>query len=704
LAYIFVSPLGNDTTGDGSILNPYLTIGKAVGSSGVATPGDTVYLRGGIYPLTSRVSFGVEGTTGNYITVTNYDDEPAKVDGSSIVGNEIFYILSKDYLKINGLILQNKTGASSRGIHIRDDCNYVEVTNNIIQGIRVDNRFLNSANVIIVYNTSTSRATNILIRGNVIRSCETGKSEAVQFNGNVDGFLVEYNTITRTGNIGIDIAGGRGVCPDPTQDVARNGIIRGNIVSHCHSPYDRSAAAIYSDGGSDLLFEYNVSHNNDHGLCAGNEMPGHNSENIIVRYNTLFNNRRSGLILGGSSSGGDVLNVDAYGNTCYRNDTEVTTGRWGEISIRKINGARITRNNFHGIKQILHMEYVDDMTYNVTMNYNKVYSATGENNTRFRNYNIDTKTTWSGYKAATGWDTNSTWEPTTVRPKIGEYRKYNPASIVTDDLLLEELNVLNYGYALRKISKLATYAVRVRRSSDNAEMDIGFVSGRLNTYALLNFVGSGGSGYVTTWYSQNSTLHATQTNTTYQPLIVDSGNLIIDVAGNPTMRFDGTNDHLIITNPTTLNNATIGVNAVFKINTLGFYGRILHRGNDSGYGFALRQGGTLGKCLFLSEVISSTENIEYNSAVTTSDWNIATGIGNGTTQNMYKNLTKQTATRTEVTIVGAGNDIHIGARAGSATGASASAMNLSEFVVMKEVTDDYMLEKLVANQRSYYKI
>ena len=57
-------------------------------------------------------------------------------------------------------------------------------------------------------------------------------------------------------------------------------------------------------------------------------------------------------------------------------------------------------------------------------------------------------------------------------------------------------------YSMRKISSTATNCVRVRRSNDNAEQDIGFVGDELDTTALLTFVGAN-NGFVTTWYDQS---------------------------------------------------------------------------------------------------------------------------------------------------------------------------------------------------------
>lgn len=81
-------------------------------------------------------------------------------------------------------------------------------------------------------------------------------------------------------------------------------------------------------------------------------------------------------------------------------------------------------------------------------------------------------------------------------------------------------------YSLRKLSSSATVAIRVRRSSDNAEQDIGFSGNDLDTASLLSFVGAG-DGFVTTWYDQSGNGHnVTQSTLLNQPNIVSSGSLI----------------------------------------------------------------------------------------------------------------------------------------------------------------------------------
>ena len=94
--------------------------------------------------------------------------------------------------------------------------------------------------------------------------------------------------------------------------------------------------------------------------------------------------------------------------------------------------------------------------------------------------------------------------------------------------------------------------LKVRRSSDNAELDIGWVGNELDTAALLAHVGAG-SGYVVTWYDQSGNeSHATAATDANEPRIVNAG--VLDVAddGRAQLVFNGSSNLLISAKSTTL--------------------------------------------------------------------------------------------------------------------------------------------------------
>ena len=93
------------------------------------------------------------------------------------------------------------------------------------------------------------------------------------------------------------------------------------------------------------------------------------------------------------------------------------------------------------------------------------------------------------------------------------------------------------GFSLRKIrTAYAGDCIRVRRVSDDAEQDIGFSGNDLDTAAIETFC-SGTTGHVTTWYDQVGSNDATQTNTAIQPIIYESGAVVINEHGLPAIRF-----------------------------------------------------------------------------------------------------------------------------------------------------------------------
>ena len=112
-------------------------------------------------------------------------------------------------------------------------------------------------------------------------------------------------------------------------------------------------------------------------------------------------------------------------------------------------------------------------------------------------------------------------------------------------LLLDTYSGASAAYSLRKLrTAYSGYAIRVRRSSDNTTLDVGFkADGTLDTASMLSFVGAG-NGFVSIWYDQSSTYNALQVTSANQPQIVSAGALIT-MNGKPTVKFDGSNDYLV---------------------------------------------------------------------------------------------------------------------------------------------------------------
>jgi hypothetical protein len=167
-----------------------------------------------------------------------------------------------------------------------------------------------------------------------------------------------------------------------------------------------------------------------------------------------------------------------------------------------------------------------------------------------------------------------------------------PSSTPPAPLLLDTYTGATMAVSVRKLrNAYSGSAIRVRRSSDNTEQDIGFSGGNLDTSALLSFVGSGGTdnGFITTWYDQsgngNNHLQATAVN---QPKIVNNG-VVLTLTGvgtaRPKVQFDGVNDSMRATG-TSLSTASIttftsGFKPFINLNTYSNLGAI----SNASWGF-----------------------------------------------------------------------------------------------------------------------
>ncbi len=118
---IFVSTTGNDTTA-GTIDSPLKTITKAMS---VATGGDTIYVRGGTYALSSTINFTKSGTSTAKYYLFAFQKERALLDytGMAIASGNRGMNLSKSYWHIKGLDIRK---AGDNGMNISGSNNIVE--------------------------------------------------------------------------------------------------------------------------------------------------------------------------------------------------------------------------------------------------------------------------------------------------------------------------------------------------------------------------------------------------------------------------------------------------------------------------------------------------------------------------------------------------------------------------------------------------
>ncbi|HEY9167671.1 MAG TPA: right-handed parallel beta-helix repeat-containing protein [Candidatus Kryptonia bacterium] len=134
---IYVSPSGSDSNA-GTIGAPLQTISKAMS---MATAGTTIYLREGVYNISSTLGTGVSGTAGNYINLWAYPGETPILDfaGESYSSSSRGIELKRNYWYLKGLVIRN---AGDNGIYISGFYNIVEncqISNCKDSGIQISN-------------------------------------------------------------------------------------------------------------------------------------------------------------------------------------------------------------------------------------------------------------------------------------------------------------------------------------------------------------------------------------------------------------------------------------------------------------------------------------------------------------------------------------------------------------------------------------
>jgi hypothetical protein len=169
---------------------------------------------------------------------------------------------------------------------------------------------------------------------------------------------------------------------------------------------------------------------------------------------------------------------------------------------------------------------------------------------------------------------------------IKAHANYRPYAVAAaQNLLLDDYPNAAAAYSLRKLDKDYTgNAIRVRRSNDNTEQDIGFTSaGDLDTASLKTFVGAN-SGFVTTWYDQSGNArNATQATAANQPRVVNAGT-VERVNTKPSIFLDGSNDFFAFTSTRTSAN-----DVYYVINTTDNSFAIHTNDNTGLYGYLATQ-------------------------------------------------------------------------------------------------------------------
>lgn len=319
--------IGLSITAAGAVAAATLTVG-APGSGAdftavqaaldAAVAGDTVLVHEKPVPYFERLHFPRSGNpVDGPITLRAAPGERPVLDASTLRRDRpMIEIDSRSHVRVIGLELQNNRDGF--GIEAYGSGTHIEIRDNHIHHMRGE-----EAGGIGFLGEKAEPFSDLVIDGNFIHDNEPAESETLVLNGNVSGFRITNNLLVDNDNIGIDLIGGeRDVNPDPTL-VARNGVVRGNVVVRSNASYDGGfGAGIYVDGGRDITIENNRVTGCDYGIEIAAENRGLVTSGIVVRNNVIHHNEKAGLVFGGFKKKVGRANGNVFtGNVLYHNNT-----------------------------------------------------------------------------------------------------------------------------------------------------------------------------------------------------------------------------------------------------------------------------------------------------------------------------------------------------------------------------------------------
>jgi len=356
------------TNGDDALAGteqlPWRTIQRAFDA---AQPGETVYIKGGVYR--ERLTLRVSGNpTDGVITFQNFGTDTVIVDGTGTetLGLYLVTITDRSHVTIAGLHLANNILDKGGGILITGTGQRIQFLNNKISHIRTPGLQADARSQPLLIAGTDLR--NVVIAGNEIFDVTTGASEALALTCNVTDFVVADNFLHDIDDSGIDASGGYAGCPDRIAFVPRNGAIRGNLLDRVGVP-PFGGGAITVDGGRDIVVERNIVRNSTNAILVTAEQPFPygDTSGIVIRDNVAYGNTNALLLGEWPSYLGSTHDVQVLNNTFFDNDVGVTLNRATNVMLR---------NNIFAENGVQVVNQPGGSPVDVSLDYN-LYSGSG---------------------------------------------------------------------------------------------------------------------------------------------------------------------------------------------------------------------------------------------------------------------------------------------------------------------------------------
>jgi hypothetical protein len=505
----YVSTSGSNTTGNGSSSAPWATIAYAV--SKVAGPGVTINVAAGTYNETADIAINTGGSAaGGYFILRNSNYPTAAIiNGSGVPIGSTGYAYglvnigntsNVSYVTVDGFEITNFQTTNDSlvpaGIAVQGSGTNIQLVNNNINAVwntgKASSHNGNCGSpspeafgLVVAGTIGTAPLTNITISGNNLSNLQTGCSESMELDGNINGFTIANNTVHNNSNIGIAALGGEGVASGYKQyngspnDQARNGEISGNTVYTIHSNSQGSsgvyglkcycADGIYVDGAAEVTVERNTVYDVDLGIEVTGEGAKQNTTNNVVRNNLFFYNSYVGISIGGQGTPGGSSNSTVVNNTTWSNGVTSASGPLGEFATgTKLTGTNIVENNIFYASSVSGTLVNAVTTSTVALNDNLYFAPSSSENWV---WGSKTYTTFSAYQSGAKQDANSQY----ADPIFDDVNATPPATLPNLDVQSGS-PALSKGTLLSPISILGPFdvtGVTPRILVTNDTIDIG---------------------------------------------------------------------------------------------------------------------------------------------------------------------------------------------------------------------------------------
>ena len=420
----YVSTTGDDSN-PGTQTAPWRTIQHAADT---VHAGSTVNVRGGVYEELVNIKTSGNATDG-YITFRSYPGETAVLDAEHFTPDArsaILTIHDKSYVRIEGFEIRNFRTAEHRltpmGISVMGAGSHIELLKNNVHHIEqtfpgrdAPGSGGNGFGIAVYGTDAKTPISELVIDGNEVHNLKTGSSESLVVNGNVTNFRITHNVVHDNNNIGIDVIGFEHTASDPAVDQARDGVVSGNLVYNIHSrgnpayQNEENSDGIYVDGGTRILIEQNIMHDDDFGIELASEHKDRATSYITARNNLIYHCHTAGVSIGGyAPERGHTDHSTVVNNTLYDNDTSATGS--GEFQMQWNMADDIFANNivYAGARCLitLNRSQVDKNHPPVAIDHNLYYCASGAKASTW----VETSGTVTGfdkYVESTGHDHHS---------------------------------------------------------------------------------------------------------------------------------------------------------------------------------------------------------------------------------------------------------------------------------------------------------